>query len=168
MLLLDLAVPRDIDSDVGELRDVFLYTVDDLEHVIEDNRRSRREAAQQAEAIIDLHASRFLEQWQASGRQQTLLQLRAHGETARDETLAKVQRQLAAGLPAEQALELLAHTLTNRLLHAPTVALRDAALHGDVDLARAAEKLFPALAQGAESADPTPTTDSSNPQSPHA
>ncbi|MCC7097317.1 MAG: glutamyl-tRNA reductase [Thermomonas sp.] len=168
MLLLDLAVPRDIDSDVGELRDVFLYTVDDLEHVIEDNRRSRREAAQQAEAIIDLHASRFLEQWQASGRQQTLLQLRAHGETARDETLAKVQRQLAAGLPAEQALELLAHTLTNRLLHAPTVALRDAALHGDVDLARAAEKLFPALAQGAESADPTPITDSSNPQSPHA
>ncbi len=144
MLLLDLAVPRDIAPDVGDLRDVFLYTIDDLEHVIEDNRRSRREAAQQAETIIDLHAARFIEQLQASTRQQPLLQLRAHGESARAEALAKARRQLAAGLPAEQALELLAHSLTNRLLHAPTVALREAALHGDAELARAAEKLFPA------------------------
>ncbi|MBZ0088641.1 MAG: glutamyl-tRNA reductase [Thermomonas sp.] len=143
MLLLDLAVPRDIDNSVGDLRDVFLYTIDDLEHVIEDNRRSRREAAEQAEVIIDLHAARFIEQLQASGRKQPLLHLRAHGEAARAEALAKARRQLAAGLPAEQALELLAHTLTNRLLHAPTVALREAALHGDAELARAAEKLFP-------------------------
>jgi glutamyl-tRNA reductase len=73
MLLLDLAVPRDIDSDVSGLRDVFLYTVDDLERAIEDNRRSRREAAQQAEAIIELQTARFVEHWQASGRQQPLL-----------------------------------------------------------------------------------------------
>ena len=148
MLLLDLAVPRDIESDVANLRDVFLYTVDDLEHVIEDNRRSRREAAREAEAIIDLHAARFIEQWQASSQQQPLLQLRAHGEAARADALAKARRQLASGMPAEQALELLAHTLTNRLLHAPTVALREAALHGDGDLARAAEKLFPRDAPG--------------------
>jgi glutamyl-tRNA reductase len=72
MLLLDLAVPRDIDSDVSGLRDVFLYTVDDLERAIEDNRRSRREAAEQAEAIIELQTARFVEHWQASGRQQPL------------------------------------------------------------------------------------------------
>ena len=143
MLLLDLAVPRDIAQDVSGLRDVFLYTVDDLERALEDNRRSRREAAQQAEAIIELQTARFVEHWQASGRQQTLLQLRAHGETARMEALAKARQQLAAGMPAEQALELLAHTLTNRLLHAPTVALREAARSGDAELARAAERLFP-------------------------
>ncbi|HTL14781.1 MAG TPA: glutamyl-tRNA reductase [Thermomonas sp.] len=143
MLLLDLAVPRDIDHDVSGLRDVFLYTVDDLERAIEDNRRSRREAAQQAEAIIELQTTRFVEQWQAAGRQQPLLQLRAHGEAARAEALAKARQQLAAGMPAEEALELLAHTLTNRLLHAPTVALREAARSGDAELARAADKLFP-------------------------
>ena len=154
MLLLDLAVPRDIESEVADLRDVFLYTVDDLEHVIEDNRRSRRQAAKQAEAIIDLHAARFIEQWQASGHQQPLLRLRAHGESARADALTKARRQLAAGMPAEQALELLAHTLTNRLLHAPTVALREAALQGDGELARAAEKLFPHDGAGSAAANP--------------
>ncbi len=143
MLLIDLAVPRDIDHDVSGLRDVFLYTVDDLQRAIEDNRRSRREAAQQAEAIIELQAARFLEDYLASQRQQPLLQLRAHGETARAEALAKARAQLAAGLPPEQALELLAHTLTNRLLHAPTVALREAARSGDAELARVAARLFP-------------------------
>ncbi|MBN8715492.1 glutamyl-tRNA reductase [Thermomonas sp.] len=143
MLLIDLAVPRDIAQDVSGLRDVFLYTVDDLQRAIEDNRRSRREAAQQAEAIIELQVARFMETWQASARQQPLLQLRAHGEAARAEALAKARAQLAAGLPPEQALELLAHTLTNRLLHAPTVALREAARGGDAELARAATRLFP-------------------------
>ena len=148
MLLLDLAVPRDIAHDVSGLRDVFLYTVDDLERVIEDNRRSRREAAEQAEAIIELQTSRFVEQWQASNRQQPLLQLRAHGEAARADALAKARQQLAAGMPPEQALELLAHTLTNRLLHAPTVALREAARSGDAQLARAVERMFPPAPTG--------------------
>jgi glutamyl-tRNA reductase len=143
MLFLDLAVPRDIAPDIATLRDVFLYTVDDLERAMEENRRSRREAAQQAEIIIDLHTSRFIEQWQASSRQESLLQLRAHGEAARAAALAKARQQLAAGVPAEEALELLAHTLTNRLLHAPTVALREAARTGDSELTRAAERLFP-------------------------
>lgn len=152
MLLLDLAVPRDIASDVSGLRDVFLYTVDDLERAIEDNRRSRREAAEQAEAIIELQTARFVEHWQASSRQQALLQLRAHGELTRTEVLAKAKQQLAAGMPAEQALELLAHSLTNRLLHAPTVALRDAARNGDTELNRAAEKLFPPIDTGSPDA----------------
>ena len=81
-----------------------------------------------------------------------MLQLRAHGEHARSDALAKAKQQLAAGLPAEQALELLAHTLTNRLLHAPTVALRDAARSGDAELSRAVEKLFPAADTGSRDA----------------
>ncbi len=149
MLLLDLAVPRDIAHDVSGLRDVFLYTVDDLERAIEENRRSRREAAEQAEAIVELQTARFVEQLQAQGRQQPVVRLRAHGEAARAEALAKARQQLAAGMPPEQALELLAHTLTNRLLHAPTVALREAALSGDGELGRAAEKLFPPAPQDA-------------------
>ncbi|MGH8089366.1 MAG: glutamyl-tRNA reductase, partial [Stenotrophomonas sp.] len=72
MLLFDLAVPRDIESGVGELQDAFLYTVDDLERAVEDNRRSRREAAAEAEAIIDLQVARFVETLQASAHQAPL------------------------------------------------------------------------------------------------
>jgi glutamyl-tRNA reductase len=143
MLLLDLAVPRDIAADVGTLKDVFLYTIDDLERVVEDNRRSRREAAEAAEAIVELQVSRFVETLAATGRTAPLKRLRAHGELARADVLAKARQQLASGRDPEAALEFLAHTLTNRLLHAPTIALREAAMTGDGELARAAEKLFP-------------------------
>lgn len=147
MLLLDLAVPRDIAADVGQLRDAYLYTVDDLQRAIEDNRRTRRQAAEEAEAIIELQVTRYAEQYTARSRNGPLKRLRQHGELARRDALAKARQQLAAGMPAEQALELLAHTLTNRLLHAPTVALREAALAGNVELARAADTLFPETAE---------------------
>ncbi|QSX76564.1 glutamyl-tRNA reductase [Lysobacter arenosi] len=143
MLLLDLAVPRDIGADVAELKDVFLYTVDDLERAIEDNRRSRREAATEAEAIVEMQVARFTETIAASTRTAPLKRLRAHGESAKADVLARAQQQLAAGQDPQEVLNFLAHTLTNRLLHAPTVALREAALTGNIELARAAEKLFP-------------------------
>ncbi|WP_147652209.1 glutamyl-tRNA reductase [Vulcaniibacterium gelatinicum] len=148
ILLLDLAVPRDIEPAVAELPDVFLYTVDDLERALEDNRRSRREAAREAEAIVELHAARFVEHSLAAARHEPLKRLRAHGERARAQALAKARAQLASGRPPEEVLELLAHTLTNRLLHAPTAALREAALTGDAELARAAERMFPPDAEG--------------------
>ncbi|QGW64301.1 glutamyl-tRNA reductase [Lysobacter soli] len=142
MLLLDLAVPRDIAPDVAELKDVFLYTVDDLERAIEDNRRSRREAATEAEAIVELQVARFTETMVASTRTEPLKRLRAHGEAAKADVLSRAQQQLAAGQDPSEVLNYLAHTLTNRLLHAPTIALREAALTGNAELARAAEKLF--------------------------
>lgn len=142
MFLLDLAVPRDIAADVGELADVYLYTVDDLEQVIEENRASRREAAQQAEAIIDLQVEHYLSWWQAQGRQDALRRLRASGVAARDEALARARAELANGEAPEHVLERLAHQLTNKLLHAPSTALRQAALDGDSELLRAAERLY--------------------------
>ncbi len=142
MLLFDLAVPRDIEAGVAELDDAYLYTVDDLERAVEDNRRGRREAAEAAEAIIDLQVARYVETVQASGRQEPIKLLRAHGESARDEVLAKARHLLDSGKSADEVLGFLANTLTNRLLHAPTVALREAALHGDGELARTVEKLF--------------------------
>ncbi|GAB2511236.1 glutamyl-tRNA reductase [Lysobacter humi (ex Lee et al. 2017)] len=148
MLLLDLAVPRDIAADVADVPDVFLYTVDDLEKVIDDSRRSRREAATEAEAIVELQVARFRQKLEASTRIEPVKRLRAHGEAARAEVLARARQQLAAGTSPDDVLEFLAHTLTNRLLHAPTVALRDAATQGDGDLARAAERMFPEPAPG--------------------
>ncbi|KGM53891.1 glutamyl-tRNA reductase [Lysobacter daejeonensis GH1-9] len=159
MLLLDLAVPRDIAPDVADLRDVFLYTVDDLERAIEDNRRGRREAAAEAEAIVDLQVARFVETMVASTRTAPLKRLRAHGEAAKAEALAKARQQLASGQDPSEVLDFLAHTLTNRLLHAPTIALREAALTGNHDLARAADRMFPAPDSGStppDDADPAP------------
>ena len=142
MFLLDLAVPRDIAPEVGTLADAYLYTVDDLEQAIEDNRASRREAAQQAEAIIDLQVEHYLGWWRAQGRQDALRRLRADGEAAREQALAKARQELAQGEAPEQVLQRLAHQLTNRLLHAPSSALRQAALDGDAELLRAAERIY--------------------------
>lgn len=142
IFMLDLAVPRDIEASVAELPDVYLYTVDDLEQVIEENRASRREAAEQAQAIIDLQVEHFMAWWRAQGRQDALRTLRSRGEAAREEALARAREQLAAGKPADEVLALLAHQLTNKLLHGPSAALRQAALDGDLDLLRAASRLY--------------------------
>lgn len=142
MFLLDLAVPRDIEPAIAELDDVFLYSVDDLEQVIDENRRSRREAAEQAEAIIELQVEHYLSWWRASGEQDTLKRLRQSGEATRDAVLARANELLTQGRSPEQALEYLAHTLTNKLLHTPSVALRQAAQQGDRELLHAAARLF--------------------------
>ncbi len=142
MFLLDLAVPRDIDPDCAKLEDAFLYAVDDLKAIIERNMDQRRASAREAEVLIDLQVDHFLTWWRARDSTGPLRQLRAEGEAARDEALTKALAELAAGRTPEQALELLAHTLTNRLLHAPTSRLREAAEQGDLPLLAAAERLF--------------------------
>lgn len=156
MLLLDLAVPRDVAPDVAELKDAYLYTVDDLERSIEDNRRNRREAADAAEAIVDLQVARYAEALAAGPLNEPLRRLRAHGEHARAETLARARQQLAAGRDPEAVLEFLAHTLTNRLLHAPTAAVREAAAGGHPELARAIEQALRPDDETRDAADPAP------------
>src|SRR4029079_5029037 len=142
MFLVDIAVPRDIAADVADLDDAYLYTIDDLRQVIDENLRSRQAAAIEAEAIIDLQ----VEHYQAWRRALVLLNplagLRRDAEAQRDLTLAKARALLASGRTPEQALEFLAHTLTNKLLHTPSANLREAAQRGDVELLRAAEQLF--------------------------
>jgi glutamyl-tRNA reductase len=142
MFLLDLAVPRDIAPEVAQLEDVYLYTIDDLEQAIEGNRASRREAAQQADAIIELQVEHYLSWWRAQGRQDALRKLRADGDAARDRALATAEQELAQGEDPAEVIRKLAHQLTNRLLHAPSSALRRAALDGDAELLRAAERIY--------------------------
>jgi glutamyl-tRNA reductase len=144
MFLLDLAVPRDIEPDAATLEDAYLYTIDDLEQAIVENRRSRQQAAGEAETLIDLQVEQFMAWWRGSTQQDTLKALRARGEADRDALLARAKEQLAAGRDANQVLEQLAHGLTNKLLHAPTAGLRRAAHEGDVQLLSAAARLFDA------------------------
>ena len=142
MFLVDIAVPRDIEPAVAELDDVFLYTVDDLKQVIDDNLRSRQAAASEAEAIIELQVEHYQAWRRALDVRNPLATVRAEAEAQRDATLEKARALLAGGRSPEQALEFLAHTLTNKLLHAPSANLRAAALRGDIELLRAAEALF--------------------------
>jgi len=151
MFLVDLAVPRDIETEVAKLPNVFLYSIDDLREVIDENLRSRQQAAVEAEAMIELSVEHFMTWWRALELNNPIASIRRNAEASRDEALAKARNLLARGRSADQALEFLAHTLTNKLVHAPSANLRAAALRGDSDLLQAAERLFDAPARETES-----------------
>ena len=142
MFLVDLAVPRDIEPTVADVEDVFLYTIDDLREVIDDNLRSRQTAAREAEVVIDLQVEHYFAWRRALSTHNPLLAMRRDAEIQRDAVLARARRLLDGGRSPEQALEFLANTLTNKLLHAPSSNLRAAAQRGDDELLRAAERLF--------------------------
>ncbi len=126
IFLLDLAVPRDIESEVSELDDAFLYTVDDISSIVQMGQDARKQAAAEAENIIDTRVTEFL-QWQKSREAVPLIRaLRDDGEQARQYVLNNALKQLAKGTPAEDVLHRLSVQLTNKLLHAPTRSLSDA------------------------------------------
>ena len=142
VFIVDIAVPRDIEPGVAELPDVYLYGIDDLQQVIDDNRRSRAAAAREADAIIDLQVDRYMAWRRALTLHNPALELRQHAEIYRDEVLEKARAMLARGKSPDEALGFLAHTLTNKLLHHPSARLRAAALSGDLALLHAAGRLY--------------------------
>ncbi len=142
MFMVDIAVPRDIEPSVGELGDVFLYGIDDLRQVIDDNLRSREAAAREADAMIDLQVERYMAWRRALTVHNPAVDMRQHAEVYRDEVLEKARAMLARGKSPDEALAFLANTLTNKLLHHPSARLRDAALSGDMELLHAAGRLY--------------------------
>lgn len=142
VLIVDIAVPRDVEPQVAELENIFLYTVDDMKNVIEDNQRSRELAAEQAEAIILSQVDVFMRRRRAMDATNTIREYRNTVEQTKQFMLKKYQRQLKAGTPPEDVLEQFAHTLTNKLMHGPTANLRAAAEDGNLDLIDAAAELF--------------------------
>ena len=142
MFMVDIAVPRDIEPEVSDLSDIYLYTVDDLQEVIEENMRSRREAAEQAMEIIDLHTDEFMGWLRSLDAVGMIQDFRSHAEQMRDEVLQRALRHLRNGRSPEEALGFLAHTLTNKLLHTPSTQIRQAGFNGEADLLEAANTLF--------------------------
>jgi glutamyl-tRNA reductase len=142
MFMVDLAVPRDIEQEVGELDDVFLYTVDDLQGIVQGNLDARRSAVQQAEAIIDTQVGQFMH-WM-HGRQSVPLirALRDQAEEARRHEVERALRLLAKGDDPKQVLEALSQGLTNKLMHAPTQALNEATGEERRTLADTLARLF--------------------------
>jgi glutamyl-tRNA reductase len=125
VFMVDLAVPRDIEPEVGGLDDIYLYTVDDLAGVVRTGVDERQSNVAQAEAIIDTQVGNFLH-WMESRELVPLIKdLRDQGERARRHEIERALRMLARGEDPARVLEALSHGLTNKLLHAPTQALHE-------------------------------------------
>lgn len=142
MFMVDLAVPRDIAAEVAELRDVFVYSIDDLRQVVDEGKRVREAAAEEAQTLIELQVERFCAWRKALAAHNPVQTLRRAAAQQRDEVLARAQAMIAHGKSPDEALAFLANTLTNKLLHTPSVALRKAAEQGDTELLRAAARLY--------------------------
>ena len=142
IFFVDLAVPRDIEAEVADLADVYLYTIDDLTGIIDDNVRQRRAAAEAAEVLVDEGTTHFLRERRAHHGQALLRRFRDSADSIQEQELRRALRDLQAGVPPEQALSTLARSLTNKLIHAPTIAIRNASADGRNDQLEILKNLY--------------------------
>jgi glutamyl-tRNA reductase len=123
MVMVDLAVPRDIEAEIGKLDDVFLYTLDDLGQIVESGQESRQAAIVEAEEIITHRVDDFLHWMESRETVPTIRALRDSAERARRHELDHALKLLQRGDDPTQVLDALSKGLTNKLMHAPTQAL---------------------------------------------
>jgi glutamyl-tRNA reductase len=150
MFLVDLAVPRDIESEVEELADAYLYTVDDLQNIVQQNLSNREEAAAIAEQMINQQATHYMD-WLASLSSLNLvLEYRQQSEQLRDRLTHRAHNQIKEGQDPQQVLDELANKLTNSLIHPTTQALKLAATQSDGKLINLLGQAYNLLAQDKE------------------
>jgi glutamyl-tRNA reductase len=142
IFMVDIAVPRDIEPEVAKLEDIYLFTIDDLQNVVNENLASRREAAQDANEMLALEIAQFEQNLKTLDAVPTIRQLRDDAESVRVHTVEQARRMLAAGRDPHEVVDFLAATLTNRLLHGPSQRLRAAAERGETELLEAARSLL--------------------------
>lgn len=127
IFMLDLAVPRDVESEVAELDDVFLYTVDDLAQLVQEGIGNRRQAAEEAESLINIRVDNFMRWLEVREAVPTIRALRDQAERIRRREMEKALKRLARGDNPQQVLESFSNTLTNKFMHAPSHALNTTA-----------------------------------------
>ncbi|MDF2154913.1 glutamyl-tRNA reductase [Vibrio sp. CAU 1672] len=131
ILLVDIAVPRDVEAQVGDLSDAYLYTVDDLQSIIDSNIEQRKIEAIQAEAIVSEESASFMIWMRSLQAVDSIRDYRNSANDIREELLSKSLQSLASGTEPEKVLRELSNKLTNKLIHAPTRALQSAAEQGE-------------------------------------
>ena len=170
ILMVDIAVPRDIEPQVGELRDVYLYSVDDLREIVDTNLRNRRSEARKADLIIAEGVSQYMEEIRSLGAIDVVKEYRQMAEQLRELEMQRALRALSRGEDPQQIVAQLARAITNKLIHSPTAGLKQASAEGRQDLLANARKLLGLESVGtAESAEdnsdgeefelPSPATD---------
>ena len=150
MFVLDLAVPRDIEPASAKFEDIYLYSVDDLQSVIDDNKRTRAAAAEQADEIIASRIDEYLEWVDSRRATDTIRALRETAEDHRAAVMAQARRRLARGEDVDAVLEFVSRRLTNKLMHEPSAVLRKAVGARQQRLLGPARELF-GLTDDAES-----------------
>lgn len=141
LFMLDLAVPRDIEAEVGDLNDAYLYTVDDMVNIVQSGKEARQKAAAAAETLVSEKVAEFVRQQQGRQSVPLIKALRDEGEKVRKQVLENAMKQLAKGATAEEVLERLSVQLTNKLLHSPTQTLNKAG-EEDKDLVHAVAQIY--------------------------
>ena len=142
MFMLDLAVPRDIEHEVASLPDVYLYSVDDLRDVIDQNIMLRKRELSKAEALIEQGLKEFLQRQKQRTVSTLLVDYRKTMDALAQQELDKARRQLASGQDIDEVLENLTRNISRKLMHDPTVAIREAATKNDRKFIETVEKLL--------------------------
>lgn len=142
IFMVDIAVPRDVEPEVGDLADVYLYTIDDLRGIVQENKNGRRDEACKADRIIDEGVSEFLSHRRSLDTVDTLKSLRMQADELRAQELNKALKQLRKGEDPQAVLQRLAQGLTNKLIHRPSVSLKRAGSEGRLEMLDWARELF--------------------------
>lgn len=142
VFILDIAVPRDVEPEVGELEDVYLYSVDDLKSIIDDNIKSRSEAVTQAEQIIDTEVALFMDWVNSQDAVATIRALRNQAQRIRADVLEAALQKLRQGAAPEDLLREVTRTLTNKLIHPPSASLNKPGGSQQEDLLQAVRDLY--------------------------
>jgi glutamyl-tRNA reductase len=146
MFIVDFAVPRDVEPEAAELRDLFLYTIDDLGKIVEGNAESRRAAVDDAERIVARHVEAFRAWLGGRAAVPAIVELRKRADQYREAELSRARARLAKGEDPQAVLDALAKGLTNKFLHHPSQALSRAGDSEREQLTRAIEILYPEAA----------------------
>ncbi|MCW8873779.1 MAG: glutamyl-tRNA reductase [Xanthomonadales bacterium] len=142
MFLVDIAVPRDIEAEVARLKDVYLYTIDDLQQVVDENMQQRSEAAALALSDVDEAVNSFMRWLYGIRAGRTLKRIRDQSHEFEREVTNRALRRLEAGQEPAEVLQQMANTLTNKILHLPSKRLREAAEDRDYEVLKAADRIF--------------------------
>ena len=142
ILMVDIAVPRDIEPEVGGLNDVYLYSIDDLHRMVDDNLRNRQHETRHASRVVEEGVAAFMHKLRSLQALDSVKELRTRAEALRDAETARALRALARGERPEQVVSTLARGLTNKLIHSPSIEMKRASAEGrDEDLKVARELL---------------------------
>jgi glutamyl-tRNA reductase len=142
ILVIDLAIPRDVEPEAAQLQDIYLYSVDDLKQVIQENMQSRINAAEEAEIIIDDEVTKFYQWMRGQDVTDVIRTYRGQAERHKSEAVEKAARMLKQGKPPEEVMQFLANTLVNKLLHSPTEALKSAGAENHQELLETAKTIL--------------------------
>ena len=142
ILMVDLAIPRDIEPETGELSDIYLYSLDDFQEIIDKNLNIKEKAATDAEEIVSFYANQYKSQEAISDNSRILRDFQNANNLIKEEEILKAIRNLEKGMEPKEVVIQLANQLTNKIIHEPTLKIKNALDCNNQRLIEAAVELY--------------------------